>query len=140
MALPPSPASVAPSTGQQGATIATFTVTGTAFDSGGTSTLSFSGTGITVNSYGTRNATTLTANITIGITAALTARDVVVTNADAQTGTLSSAFTVTSGAPSPASIAPTSDEQGYTGNVTVTGTNFSTGTLSFSGTGITVNR
>ena len=135
---PPSPASIAPTSDEQGFT-GNVTVTGTAFDSGGTSTLSFSGTGVTVNSYGTRNATTLTANITITSGAALTARDVVVTNADSQTGTLVAAFTVTSGAPSPASISPTSDEQGFTGNVTITGTNFSTGTLSFSGTGITVN-
>jgi len=135
---PPSPASINPTSDAQGYT-GNVTVTGTAFDSAGTSTLSFSGTGITVNSYGTRNATTLTANITISAVAALTARDVTITNSDTQTGTLAAAFTVTSGTPSPASISPTSDEQGYTGNVTVTGTNFSTGTLSFSGTGITVN-
>src|ERR1035437_1193710 len=94
MALPPSPASVAPSTGQQGATIATFTVTGTSFDSGGTSTLSFSGTGITVNSYSVQNATTLTASITIAGGAAQGPRNVIVTNADTQTGTLAAAFTV----------------------------------------------
>jgi hypothetical protein len=135
---PPSPASISPTSDEQGFT-GNVTVTGTAFDSSGTSTLSFSGTDVTVNSYGTRNATTITASITITSGAALTARDVVITNVDSQTGTLVAAFTVTSGAPSPASVSPTSAEQGYIGNITIAGTNFSTGTLSFSGTGITVN-
>ncbi len=100
-ALPPAPASLSQASAEQGATVATFTVTGTNFDTGGTSTLSFSGTGITVNSYGTRNGTTLVANITIDPAAALTARDVIVTNADTQTGTLAAAFTITSGVPGP---------------------------------------
>ena len=138
---PPAPASLSQATGEQGFTIATFTVTGTGFDAGGTSTLSFSGSGITVNSYGTRNATTLVANITIAPSAGLTARDVIVTNADTQTGTLAASFTITSGAPVPsAPVSPTSGAQGATiTNFTVNGTNFVTPTLSFSGTGITVN-
>lgn len=102
----------------------------------GPATLSFSGTGITVNSYGTRNATTLVANITIAFNAALTARDVIVTNADSQTGTISAitsgGFTVTSGAPVPVSVSPPTVAQCGTFNITVTGTNFHTGTLSFS--------
>lgn len=92
---PPAPATVNPVSGIPGQTITNFTVTGTNFDVGGTSTLSFSGTGITVNSYGTRNATTLVANITITAGAARTARDVIITNADAQTGTLAGGFTIT---------------------------------------------
>jgi hypothetical protein len=135
----PNPVSINPTSGEQGQSL-NVTVTGTGFDVGGTSTLSFpGGTGITVNSYGTRNATTVTANITIAFNAATTARNVGITNADTQNAFIAGGFTVTSGAPSPASISPTSDEQGFTGNVTVTGTNFSSGTLSFSGTGITVN-
>jgi hypothetical protein len=102
-------------------------------------TLAFSGAGVTVNSYSVQNDIAITANISITAGAALTARNVTVTNADATTGTLAASFTITLNPPSPASIAPTGDKQGYTGNVTVTGTNFSTGTLSFSGTGITVN-
>src|ERR1035437_5839322 len=128
---PPAPTSIAPTSDEQGYT-GNVTVTGTNFDAGGTSTLSFSGTGITVNSYGTRDATTLVANITIGITAALTARDVIVTNADTQTGTLAAAFTVTSGTPVPVSISPSPITPCGTFNVTVTGTNFSAGMLSFS--------
>src|ERR1035437_9381872 len=120
---PPAPTSIAPTSDEQGYT-GNVTVTGTNFDAGGTSTLSFSGTGITVNSYGTRDATTLVANITIGITAALTARDVIVTNADTQTGTLAAAFTVTSGTPVPVSISPSPITPCGTFNVTVTGTNF----------------
>jgi len=135
VALPPSPASITPTGDEQGYT-GNVTVSGTNFS---TPTLSFSGTGITVNSYSVQNSTTCTANITISASAALTARDVIITNADTQTGTLAAAFTITSGAPSPASILPTSGVQGATINVTVSGTNFSTGTLSFSGAGITVN-
>ena len=93
----PAPASLSQATGVQGSTIATFTVTGTNFDGAGTSILSFSGVGITVNSYGTRNATILVANITIANTATVSVRDVIVTNADTQTGTLIAAFTVSSG-------------------------------------------
>jgi hypothetical protein len=90
-ALPaPSPASVLPTSGLQGTTF-NFTVTGTNFSTG---TLSFSGTGITVNSYSVQNATTITASVTIAGNAALTARDVTVTNVDTQTGTLLAAFTV----------------------------------------------
>jgi len=131
----PAPTSISPTSDEQGFT-GNVTVSGTNFSTG---TLSFSGTGITVNSYSVQNSTTITANISISITAALTARDVVVTNADAQTGTLAGAFTITSGAPIPISILPTTGMQGATFNITMTGTNFSTGTLSFSGTGITVN-
>lgn len=135
----PAPASLSTASGKQGSTNATFTVTGTEFDANGASTLSFSGAGITVNSYSVRNATTITASITIAANAALTARDVIITNTDTQTGTLAAAFTVTSGAPVPATINPTNGVQGATLNVTVSGTNFSTGTLSFSGAGITIN-
>jgi hypothetical protein len=137
----PSPASISPTSGLQGQTL-NVTVTGTSFDSGGTSTLSFSGTGITVNSYGTRNATTLTANISIASNATVSARNVIVTNADTQTGTLSSAFTVVKLPPNPTDISPSSGAAGQTiTNFTVNGTAFDAGasTISFSGTGITVN-
>lgn len=99
VAPPPAPATLSQASAEQGATIAVFTVSGTSFDSAGTSTLSFSGTGITINSYGTRNATTLVANITLSPTATLGARDVTITNADTQTGLLAGSFTVTTGTP-----------------------------------------
>src|SRR6202790_2331646 len=101
VAPPPAPATVNPTSGAQGATISNFTVTGTNFDAGGTSTLSFSGSGITVNSYGTRNANTLIANITIAGGATLGARDIIITNLDTQTGTLAASFTVTAFVPPP---------------------------------------
>jgi hypothetical protein len=137
----PNPISISQATGEQGYTLSAFTVTGTNFDAGGTSILSFSGAGVTVNSYGTRNATTLVANITIAYNAALTARDVIITNADTQTGALAASFTIMSGAPVPSgAVSPTSGVQGATiTTFTVNGTNFATPTLSFSGTGITVN-
>src|ERR1019366_628408 len=79
---------------------------------------------ITVNSYSVQNSTTVTANITIASNATLSARDVIITNADTQTGTLAGAFTITSGAPVPVSISPSPITPCGTFNVTVTGTNF----------------
>ena len=91
----PNPTGILPTSGLQGATLNVM-VSGTEFDADGGATLSLSGTGITVNSYSVQNATTITANITISGSAAVGARDVIVTNAsDGQTGTLSGAFTVT---------------------------------------------
>jgi lysophospholipase L1-like esterase len=85
------PTSIAPTSGKQNQTL-NVTVTGTSFSTG---TLSFSGTGITVNSYSVQNSTTVTASIAISGSAALTARDVIITNADTTTGTLAAAFTIT---------------------------------------------
>lgn len=94
----PSPATVSPTSGSQGATISNFTVNGTGFTAG--ATISFSGTGITVNSYSVQTATQIVASITIAISATVSVRDVIVTNSDTQTGTLSSAFTIGSTAAS----------------------------------------
>ena len=96
---PPNPTSISPSVGAQGATL-NVTVNGAKFDADSDATLSFSGTGITVNSYSVRTATQIIANITIDPAAATTARNVTVTNpSDGQTGTLAAAFTVTGNAP-----------------------------------------
>ena len=93
--LAPSPSSINVASGARGTT-SVITVSGTEFDSNGGATLSFSGTGVTVNSYSVQNATTITASITIAANAPLGAQNVTVTNAsDSQTGTLSGAFTVT---------------------------------------------
>jgi hypothetical protein len=100
----PDPSSISPSSGTQGDTL-NVTVTGTDFDLNAGGTLSFSGTGITVNSYSVQDATTITANITVASNAPLGAQDVIVTNAsDGQTGTLSGAFMVTAAAPSVYSV------------------------------------
>jgi trimeric autotransporter adhesin len=100
--------------------------------------VSFSGTGITVNSTSFVSSTQLTANITISAGAATGARNVTVTNPDAGTGTCSGCFTVNTG-PTVTSVSPSSVAHSSTQNVTVNGTNFASGaTVSFSG-GVTVN-
>ena len=93
--LSPVPTSINPTSGVQGATIATFTINGSNFGTAGT--ISFSGTGITVNSYSVQTDTQIVASITISAGAATTARDVTVTNpTNASTiGTLAASFTVT---------------------------------------------
>jgi hypothetical protein len=135
----PAPTSCSPTSGAQGATISNFTVNGSGFGTAGT--LAFSGTGITVNSYSTQTDTEIVASITIAANAAAAASNVTVTNATGGlTGTLSGAFTVNA-QPAPTSVTPTTGAQGATiSNFTVRGSGFGTGgTLSFSGTGITVN-
>jgi pimeloyl-ACP methyl ester carboxylesterase len=93
-ALAPTISSVLPTSGTQGQTIANFTVNGNNFDPA--ATLSFGGTGITVNSYSSRTSTQIVASIGISTTAPLGPQDVIVTNPDLQHTQLSNAFTVIS--------------------------------------------
>jgi hypothetical protein len=85
-------ASIVPPTGVHCTTF-NVAVNGTGFDPAGTSTLSFSGTGIKVNYYLPGSSTQVNANITVSCDAALVARDVVVTNSDQTFATLAAAFT-----------------------------------------------
>lgn len=142
-APPPSISSVSPSSGYQGQTITNFTVNGSHFQA--TSTVSFSGTGITVNSYSTRTATQIVASITIALDAPTGARDVFVTNPDGQQAARGAGFTVLQTTPSVhvisiSGISPTSAQQGdYVADFQVDGRNFDrSAVLSFSGGGITV--
>ena len=129
--------SIAPDRGTQ-STTRTVTVTGTDFTVDPKPTLSF-GDDITVDSVGAVTATTITATITIGQTAATGARAVTVTNPDG--GSVACAptcFTVVA-APTVASAAPSSVARGRNGvAVTVTGEGFAAdSTVSF-GDGVTV--
>lgn len=93
-----------------------------ALNSGSGSTLSFSGAGITVNSYSVQNATKIVANITIAGGAATTARNVVVTNpSDSQTGTLTGAFTILAPAATP-TFSPIAGSYAGTQNVVIAST------------------
>lgn len=76
---PPTLVSLAPGSGTRGQTLDVL-LTGTNFIQG-TSSVSFSATGITVNSATVNSATTLTANITIALTTPTGAGNVTVTNA-----------------------------------------------------------
>lgn len=92
--LAPTVASVSPTSGARGVTL-NFTLTGSNFESGVTTAVSF-GAGITVNSFTVASATQITGSITIGATAALGTRDISVTNTTpgGGTATLTGQFTV----------------------------------------------
>lgn len=130
---PPTVASVSPVSGYTSGGTA-ITVTGTGFLAGaGVTVGGVAATGVTVVS-----ATSITATTPAG---AAGARDVVVTNADGQTGTLAGAFTYVP-PPTVTGVSPTS---GYTAGgtaITLTGTGFQAGaTVSVGGspaTGVTV--
>jgi len=92
LVTPPSVTLISPPSGDQGATIPNSIVVGSNFDPN--ATLSFSGTGMTVNSYGSRTTAQMVANITIATTTPLGAHDVMVTNPDGHSGLLSGGFTV----------------------------------------------
>src|SRR6266850_1361178 len=92
---PPTLSSISPTSGQQSQTLNDI-LTGTNFLSG--ASCSF-GTGITVNSCAFNSATQMTANITIAASATTGTRTVTVTNPDAQSATLSNAFTVNAAPP-----------------------------------------
>jgi len=133
----PSPtlSAIAPSSGIQGAAVAV-TLTGTNFAAG--STISLSGTGVTVSNVTVASNTSITATFTIAATAPTGAQNVTVTSRSKISG--SQAFTVNSGAPTLTSVSPSSGAQGQAVSVTLTGTLFAAGsTVALSGTGITVS-
>jgi hypothetical protein len=89
----PTVASVSPSAGIQGATNLSVEVNGTSFNQG--TTVSFSGSGITVKSVNFVSSTELTARIDIALSASIGSRDVIVTNPDNRAGIGQNLFTVT---------------------------------------------
>ncbi len=89
---PPIVSAVSPSYGEQGLTIQNFAVSGLNFMSG--STLLFSGSGISINSYVSRSSTQIVAIISIASPTTPGLRDVVVVNPDMQTITATGIFTV----------------------------------------------
>jgi hypothetical protein len=131
----PSVASASPSSGDQGGT-ENVVVTGTNFVSG--ASVSFSGSGITINSTTFESSTELKLNVTIASGASTGARTVTVTNPDAGAGSLSSGFTV-NGKPTVTSTSPSSADVGGTLNVAIKGTNFESGASASFGSGVTVN-
>ena len=103
-------------------------------------TVSFSGSGISVNSAIFDNSTQITANITVAVGATVGARNVTVTNPDTGAGTRVGGFTVNPGL-TVTSATPPSRPQGVgSQNIVIGGTGFVSGAAAtFSGTGITVN-
>jgi len=87
----PTVTSVTPAQGAQGSSVSV-TLAGDTFQAG--ATVSF-GVGVTVTAQTVVSPTQLTASLSIGAAATAGPRDVVVTNPDAGTGTLTAGFTVT---------------------------------------------
>ena len=138
---PPTLNSVNPNSGAQGQNLTSVILTGSGFQSG--ATCNFGGD-ITVNSCTFNSATQLTASISISATAALGSRNVIVTNPDNQSSTLTNGFTVTIIAPPPpptlSSVNPSSGAQGQSlASVILTGSNFQSGATCNFGADITVN-
>jgi hypothetical protein len=134
VANPPAPtlSSVAPNSGQR-ATSVPVMLTGTNFTATGT-TLGVSGTGVTASGVTVVNSTTITATFTISASAAVTARNVSVSNAGGASNTQT--FTVLG--PVLSAVAPNSGVRGTSVPVTLTGTGLTGATaITVSGTGVT---
>jgi len=140
---------VSPASGVQGTTVAV-TLTGTNFIDGAT-TVTVSGSNITVANVSVASATSLTAGFVIGNGAATGDRSVTVTTTGGTSG--AQTFTVTAPedpppppppppppAPTLASVSPAFGVQATTVAVTLTGTNFISGaTVAVSGANVTVS-
>ena len=129
---------VSPSSLGQGVSNQTLSVTGTGFVNG--ATVTFSGSGITVNSSTYVSATAINVNVSVSDSAPSGTRTITVTNPDGSNATSGPIFTVT-GALNVNSVSPSSLGQGVSNQtLSVTGTGFVNGaTVTFSGSGITVN-
>lgn len=135
-AVPPTLTTVSPQFGAVGETLVV-TLTGTNFTSG-TSSVSFSGTGITVNSVTFTSSTQLTANISIAAGAATGLRNVSVTTPGG-TATKTNAFEVGRPTPVLTSVSPATGGRGQSLSVFLNGTGFVNGVTTASlGNGITV--
>ena len=99
LAAAPTITLVAPSQGRQGSSNLTVNITGSGFNSA--KSVSFSGGGITVDSFATSSDTAMSVIIDIAKTASKTARDITITNAAGST-TKEDAFTVIAAAASTA--------------------------------------
>ncbi len=131
----PTLTSVSPNSGAQG-TAVNVTLAGTNFASG--ATVAVSGSGVTASNVTVVSATQITATLTVVASAATGARNVSVTKAAGTSNSVT--FSVTSGAQAPTltSITPNSGTQGTAVNVTLAGTNFTSGaTVGVSGSGVT---
>jgi len=135
---PPTVASATPNALGQGAGNKNVVITGTNFQSG--ASVTFSNTGITVNSAQVDNDTQITANVSVAQDAPTGSGDITVTNPDAQSGTGTGIFTVNP-APTITYLEPESGSQGAMNlDITIKGSFFQYGaSVTFSGTGITIN-
>ena len=136
MVTGPTLTSISPTSGARGTTV-TVTLTGTGLT--GATGVDVSGSGVTVSNVTAVNDTTVTATFTITAGANLTARNVSVVTSTGPTNNV--AFTIVNPPPPTlASISPASGSRGASVAVTLTGTNFTTGTtVAISGAGVSHN-
>jgi hypothetical protein len=120
----PTLSSITPSTGSQGASVPV-TLTGTGFAN--PLTVNVSGSGITVSNVSVVSSTQATATLAIAASAGVGQYNVSVTTNAGTSGTKPFTVTAASGAPTLTSIVPSSGALGTSVNVTLTGTNFTTG-------------
>ena len=111
-----------------------FTLSGSAFGTG--TTVSISGSGVTISEVNVQDSATLTARFTVDANADIGARTITVST---PTGAATHTFTLIPPAPVLTSITPAAGAPGTTVNVTLTGSNFVPGgtTVAVSGTGVT---
>ena len=135
---PPVITSASPSTVGQGAVDRSVTISGSNISSG--PTLSVSGAGVTVLSAVYVNSQTITATLSVGAGSAIGARNLVLTNNTGLKDTLVGGLTVTP-APTITSLVPDTMYPGTTQALTLTGTNFLSGTdlaFVFSNSGVII--
>ncbi|MCP4146334.1 MAG: hypothetical protein GY757_01165 [bacterium] len=125
--LPPTITSITPNTGTNDGTVTIDNLAGTDFTAGATVHLAMTGQpDIATNWSNVASATRI--SCAFDLTGAVAgAWDVVVTNPDAQTGTLTGGFTVTEPVAAISAITPNTGTNDTTVDVTITGTNFQTG-------------
>ncbi len=133
----PGVSGVSPSALGQGTTHRALVVSGTAFQSGATVTLS--GTGVTVETASVDSDHQVTVTVSVDPAAAAGARDMTVTNPDGGTVTAPTVLTINA-APTLASLTPSAIAQGKSHQgLVLTGTAFqATPGVAISGTGVTV--
>ena len=127
-------ASVSPSTGKQGQAL---NVDIFGANLGRTTSVAF-GDGITVSGFDIQSPDRVSASITIGVSASLGTRDVVVIT-DEGSALLPNGFSVTVHDPAIASVSPSSGNQGQVMDVAIAGVNLDGTTGVSFGDGVTVN-
>jgi len=127
-------ASVSPSTGKQGQAL---NVASLGANLGRRTAVAF-GDGITVSGFEIQSPDRASASITIGVSASLGARDVVVST-DEGSALLPNGFSVTLHDPAIGSVSPSSGNQGQVLDVAIAGANLDGATGVSFGDGITVN-
>lgn len=123
---PPVITTISPSTRVRPQTNLDLTFTGSNFHLRATNPVTFSGTGITVVNVTEDSDTQLTVRINIASNAPIGGRTVQVFNDDNGTSSKANGFTVEAPAPTVTNTSPSLLLPGFTGNLTITGTNFHT--------------